>query len=97
MIFWYKSLWQARHVEYIKVVEQLPVISTFQSPTAFQAEQFLLKTVFDPTNDNSVSGSTATRDQVLKVAGETVIFFAYAYDESDSPDCREPVSTAFKR
>lgn len=36
---------------------------------------FCFKTVSDPTNDNSVSGSNVPRDQLLKVARQTVIFF----------------------
>lgn len=36
---------------------------------------FRFKTVSDPTNDNSVSGSNVPRDQLLKVARQTVIFF----------------------
>lgn len=42
--------------------------------TPLQAEQSLLKTVPDPANDNSVSGSTVPRDQPLKAVRETIIF-----------------------
>lgn len=38
---------------------------------------FCFKTVSDPTNDNSVSGSNVPRDQLLKVARQTVIFFFF--------------------
>lgn len=60
---------------------------------------FCFKTVSDPTNDNSVSGSNVPRDQLLKVARQTVIFFFFfAYSHISNPrDSTKPVSSTFKR